>query len=203
MAVSPEHTGPVRQQDLAHTLDWLDGLALILETLHEDQRGKHQADPLLEALQSMSGDDGARVDAHMVWEPLRYQREVGQGWAYCRDAVDELRGRLRRLPRTSVMARPVVTNPEDGYPTRVPCTPSERSQIGKLGAHTRWANEADRSAATQAARDGFMRRFEDQVDPERVLPVEERAVRAESARRAYFQRLALKSAQARRKKEQS
>lgn len=76
----------------------------------------------------------------------------------------------------------------------------DRSSIARLGAHSRWAQEGDRSAATQPARDGFMRRFEDQVDPDRVLPAEERAKRAESARRAHFQRLALKSAQARRAK---
>lgn len=72
------------------------------------------------------------------------------------------------------------------------------SQAGKIGAHTRWAKESDRSAATQPARDAMRRKFEDEVDPGRVLPPEERAKRADSARRAYYQRLALKSAQARR-----
>lgn len=75
---------------------------------------------------------------------------------------------------------------------------SDRSQIAKIAARTRWANTEDRSAATQAARDGLARKFEDQVDPERRLPADERARRAESARRAHFQRLALKSAQSRR-----
>lgn len=42
-----------------------------------------------------------------------------------------------------------------------------------------------------------MRRFEDQVDPERTLTPGERARRAEHARKAYFARLALKSAKAR------
>ena len=79
-------------------------------------------------------------------------------------------------------------------------TAQDRSSIARLAAHSRWAKEEDRSAATQAARDGLQRRFEDQVDPDRTLPVEERAKRADSARRAHFQRLALKSAQARRAK---
>jgi hypothetical protein len=70
--------------------------------------------------------------------------------------------------------------------------------IASLAANSRWAKEEDRSAATQAARDGLQRRFEDQVDPDRTLPADERAKRADSARRAHFQRLALKSAQARR-----
>lgn len=75
---------------------------------------------------------------------------------------------------------------------------SQRSQIAKIAANARWAATEDRSAATQAARDAMSRKFEDQVDPERRLSVDERARRAESARRAHYQRLALKSAQSRR-----
>lgn len=77
---------------------------------------------------------------------------------------------------------------------------SERRTIAKLAANTRWANEPDRSAATQAARDALWQRFEEQVDPERRLDPVERAKRAESARKAHYQRLALKSAQSRRRK---
>lgn len=43
-----------------------------------------------------------------------------------------------------------------------------------------------------------MQRFEREVDPDGILAPDERARRAESKRRAYFQRLALKSAHARR-----
>jgi hypothetical protein len=77
---------------------------------------------------------------------------------------------------------------------------SDRSQAAKIAAHTRWANETDRSAATQAARDAMARKFLELVDPDGVLPVEERARRAESARKAHYQRLALASAKARRAK---
>lgn len=42
-----------------------------------------------------------------------------------------------------------------------------------------------------------MERFEREVDPDGVLDPVERAQRAAHARKAYFQRLALKSAQAR------
>lgn len=77
---------------------------------------------------------------------------------------------------------------------------SDRSQIAKIAARTRWANTEDRSAATQAARDAMARKFEDQVDPDRTLPADERAKRADSARRAHYQRLALKSAKSRRAK---
>jgi hypothetical protein len=44
-----------------------------------------------------------------------------------------------------------------------------------------------------------MNRFERQVDPDGVLSPEERARRAGHARKAYFTRLALRSAQARRR----
>ena len=43
-------------------------------------------------------------------------------------------------------------------------------------------------------------KFETQVYPEGILPPAERARRAEHARKAHFQRLALKSARARRRR---
>jgi hypothetical protein len=52
---------------------------------------------------------------------------------------------------------------------------------------------------TAPAREAFNRRFELQVDPDGVLPPDERARRAEHARKSYFLSLALKSATARRK----
>lgn len=68
-------------------------------------------------------------------------------------------------------------------------TPSQRSQRARLAATSRWSKE-DGSAGTQAARSAFLDRFEREVDPDGVLPPEERARRAEAAKRAYFQRLA-------------
>ena len=76
---------------------------------------------------------------------------------------------------------------------------SDRTQIAKIAANSRWARETDRSAATQAARDGMTRRFEREVDPEGRLAPDELAKRVASARSAHYQRLALKSAQSRRK----
>lgn len=70
---------------------------------------------------------------------------------------------------------------------------------GRIGAHVSWANTADRTARTAPAVRAAMARFEKQVDPDGVLPPEERAKRAASARKAYFTRLALKSHAARRK----
>ena len=55
------------------------------------------------------------------------------------------------------------------------------------------------TARTQPGRDAFLARFEHEVDPDGQLTPEERSRRAESLRKAYFARLALKSAQARRK----
>ncbi|WP_408895895.1 hypothetical protein ACJ5H2_13340 [Nocardioides sp. R1-1] len=66
---------------------------------------------------------------------------------------------------------------------------SQRSQRAKIAAAARWA-KADGHAGTQAARDAFLARFEAEVDPDGVLPPQERARRAESAKRAYFQRMA-------------
>jgi hypothetical protein len=77
-------------------------------------------------------------------------------------------------------------------------TPAERSLRGRIAAHTRWAHTDDRQAATAAARRAALDRFERQVDPDGLLAPAERLRRAESARRAYFSALALKSAQARR-----
>ena len=77
--------------------------------------------------------------------------------------------------------------------------PSELSLAGRIGAYASWARTADRSARTAPAREAFNRRFEDEVDPDRILDPATRAQRAEAARRAYYARMALQSAQARRK----
>lgn len=72
-------------------------------------------------------------------------------------------------------------------------TPALRTQRARIAAHTSWANTSDRSARTANARAAFLDRFEDQVDPDRVLGADERRRRAESARKAYFAALAYKS----------
>lgn len=74
-----------------------------------------------------------------------------------------------------------------------------RQTIGAIGAHESWARTADRTARTAPGRRAFLARFEHQVDPDGVLTPEERAIRATHLMKAHFQRLALKSAQARRK----
>jgi hypothetical protein len=68
----------------------------------------------------------------------------------------------------------------------------------RLAAHSLHARVADPVAHTAPARRAFMDRFEREVDPDGELPIEERQRRAEHARKAYFLRLALASAKARR-----
>jgi len=74
-----------------------------------------------------------------------------------------------------------------------------RQLIGAIGANVSWSRTVDRTARTAPARQAFDRRFELEVDPDGVLPEAERLRRAEYARKAYFQRLALKSAAARKR----
>jgi hypothetical protein len=79
-------------------------------------------------------------------------------------------------------------------------TPAQRSLRGRLAAETSWANTADPSTRTAPARAAFLDRFERQVDPDGILTPVDRARRAEHARKAHFARMALKSAQARRRR---
>lgn len=79
-------------------------------------------------------------------------------------------------------------------------TPTERSLRGRLGALTSWANTEDRTARTKPGTDAFNARFEREVDPDGVLDPDERAKRAEFARRAHMTRLAFASAKARRRR---
>jgi len=73
----------------------------------------------------------------------------------------------------------------------MPAPESERALRAQIAAHESWANTLDRAARTAPARRALDQRFLDQAhgDP----------VRAEHLRRAYFARLALKSAQSRRR----
>lgn len=77
--------------------------------------------------------------------------------------------------------------------------PAERSLIASIAAHERWARCDDLTAATAAAREAFRDRFVREAR-ERYgdLAGGELQRRAEHLRAAYYRRLALKSAQARR-----
>jgi len=78
-------------------------------------------------------------------------------------------------------------------------TPSERSLRGRIGGLALAAQQNPREY-TAAARKAFLAKFETDVDPQGLLPEDERQRRAGAARKAYFARLGLKSAQVRRKK---
>jgi rubrerythrin len=78
--------------------------------------------------------------------------------------------------------------------------PQFRSQRARLGAYTSWANTEDRAARTLPGRRAMLDKFEKEVDPDGKLTMQERAKRAEYARKAYYQRLAMKSAAARQRR---
>lgn len=73
----------------------------------------------------------------------------------------------------------------------MPIPPTERSLQASIAAHESWAATANRSRRTAPARAALEARFLAEADGD--------PVRAEHLRRAHFQRLALKSAQARRR----
>jgi hypothetical protein len=73
-----------------------------------------------------------------------------------------------------------------------------RQTWGRIGGLTAWAMLPP-EVMVGPAHVGFRRRFENLVDPERVLPEAERQVRADRARRAHMLTLAAKSAAARKK----
>ena len=70
-------------------------------------------------------------------------------------------------------------------------TSAERRIVASIAAHESWANTENRSARTAPARRALEDKFLEQAegDPQR----------AEHLKKAHFQRLALKSAQARRR----
>jgi len=78
--------------------------------------------------------------------------------------------------------------------------PATVSDAARAMARLSWDMTPDRSARNAPACAAWAARFERQVDPEGVLPPNERAERAESARRAFYREMALRSAEVRRAK---
>jgi hypothetical protein len=76
---------------------------------------------------------------------------------------------------------------------------TKRVMRARIAAHALHAKVSDPTAHTQAARTAFLSRFEKEVDPDGTLEPTERARRAAHAKKAYFLKLALASAEARRK----
>jgi hypothetical protein len=71
-----------------------------------------------------------------------------------------------------------------------------RSLAAQIAVNTRWSRE-DPAEQGRIMRAGFERKFLREVDPDNQLPEAERLRRADCARKAYYQRLALASVQAR------
>jgi len=88
--------------------------------------------------------------------------------------------------------------------------PTQRALHSRMAAHLSWARTPDRTARTAPARDGLRKRFEREVLAQAVeageipaggtLAPAELALRADSLRKAHFTGMALKSAEARRKR---
>jgi hypothetical protein len=78
-------------------------------------------------------------------------------------------------------------------------SPRERAFRARIAAHMMHSLH-DAREITRSARRAFLDRFEREVDPDDALSPKERALRADHARRSYFSALALRSAQARRRR---
>src|SRR5829696_6353925 len=76
----------------------------------------------------------------------------------------------------------------------------DRILRARIAAHALHAQISDEAEHTAPARAAFLSRFEREVNPDGVLDPEERARRAEHAKKAYFLKLALASRKARAKK---
>jgi hypothetical protein len=72
-------------------------------------------------------------------------------------------------------------------------TPAQRTLRARAAAFAQHAQGRTSTAAGTAA---FLARFEREVDPDGTLPPEERARRAEFARRSYMAKLGLKASKA-------
>jgi hypothetical protein len=82
-------------------------------------------------------------------------------------------------------------------PKPEPLTPGERGLRARIGAYAMHGRN-DARETTANGRAAFLARFERLADPEGQLPCAERQRRAQQLRSAYFARLALASAKARR-----
>ena len=82
-------------------------------------------------------------------------------------------------------------------------SPELRSLRARLAVNASWAKTTDRSARTApgtAASPASLSYWEKRVDPAGVMDDATRSKAAENARTAHYQRMALRSAQARRAK---
>jgi len=90
---------------------------------------------------------------------------------------------------------PAASEPEPRTRRGKGLTPQQRVLRSRLAAYQLHATH-DPKETTKKAREAFAARFEREVDPDGLLSPDERARRADAARRAYFTRLALRSSRA-------
>jgi hypothetical protein len=83
-----ERDVPVRRSDLEETLDYLEGLVLVLRRLHAEGQGRHGSDELLDELMQLDGF------GLLPWQPLRHQLGGGTGWDFVAANIEDLRARL-------------------------------------------------------------------------------------------------------------
>ena len=76
-------------------------------------------------------------------------------------------------------------------------SPSERTSRARLAAYEMHSRH-DPLETTAKARATFIASFQDKVDPDHILPLRERARRAEAARKAFYTRASLKARRLRR-----
>lgn len=77
---------------------------------------------------------------------------------------------------------------------------NDRILRARMAAYLLHAQVTDPAAHTAPARAAFLSRFEREVDPDGILEPQERARRAELAKKAYFIKLARSSSKARAKR---
>lgn len=77
-----------------------------------------------------------------------------------------------------------------------PLTPEQRALRARIAAHAMHRLHDPRET-TAKARAAYRTSFEEQVDPDRLLPEAERARRVQSARKEHFARLSYQSSRAR------
>jgi len=82
-----KRTATVETADLEAAINYLEGLDVILRTLHEEQRGREGDDQLILKLSELE-------EAIGEWQPVNYQGASGLGWEYVAENLDDLRHRL-------------------------------------------------------------------------------------------------------------
>lgn len=78
-------------------------------------------------------------------------------------------------------------------------TPAQRTQRASIAANTRWGREPNRTKATAKARAGLHEKFLRLADPDMKLSEAQREKLAANLKKAHYRRMAMKSAEARRK----